>query len=76
MVGFNRREERQMGLLYGKQGQFIEDLTHSLKQPGTQAVLIAVAAALVAAGCLHFARILEQEAKEAASTLPERPLSD
>jgi hypothetical protein len=65
MVGFNRSEERQMGILYGKQGELIEDLTNSLKQPGTQAWLIALAAGIVAAGCFYFARILEAEAKAA-----------
>jgi hypothetical protein len=63
MLGFNRAAERQMGVLYGKQGQLIEDLNDSLKRPGTQAVLIAVAAAVLAAGCFQFSRLLEFEAK-------------
>ena len=67
MLGFNRAADRQMAELYGKQGQFIEDLTDSLKQPGTQAVLIVVAAAVIAVGCLYFARKLEHEATEAAN---------
>jgi hypothetical protein len=67
MLGFNRAADRQMGYLYGKQGQLIEDLTDSLKRPGTQAVLIVIAAAMVAAGCFHFARMLEHEATEAAN---------
>ena len=50
----------------GKQGQVIEDLTDSLKQPGTQAILIMVAASVVAVGCFYFARILEHEETEAA----------
>jgi hypothetical protein len=70
MVGFNRSEDRQMGLLYGKQGRLIEDLTHALKQPGTQAFLIVAAAAVIAAGCFYFARILEDEAKQAQATGP------
>lgn len=68
MTGFNRAEERQMGILYGKQGQLIEDLDNSLKQPGTQAVLIVAVAAAVAAGCLYFARILEDEARQVSAT--------
>ena len=64
MVGFRRSEERQMGMLYGKQGQLIEDFNESLKQPGTQALLIVVAAAVAAAGCFYFARILEEEARD------------
>ena len=64
MVGFNRSEERQMGILYGKQGQLIEDLKNSLKQPGTQAMLTIAAAAVVAAGCFYFASLLADEAKQ------------
>jgi hypothetical protein len=65
MVGFDRAEQRQMAMLYGKQGQLIEDLESSLKQPGTQAFLIAAAAAVIALGCFYFARILEDEARQA-----------
>ena len=68
MVGFNRAEERQMGMLYGKQGKLIEDLTYALKQPGTQAFLVAAASAVIAAGCFYFARVLEDEAKPDAIT--------
>ena len=63
MAGFNRSEERQMGMLYGKQGRLIEDTKNSLKQPGTQAMLTIAAAAVVAAGCFYFARLLADEAK-------------
>jgi len=77
MTGFNRGEQRQMAILYGTQGELIEKLTAQLKQPGTQAVLIAIAAAIVAAGSFYFARILEDEAMEAESaarltTVPRR----
>ena len=67
MIGFNRAADRQMAELYGKQGQLVEDLTDLLKQPGTQAVLIVTAAAVIAVGCLYFARKLEHEATEAAN---------
>lgn len=71
MLGFNRAEQHQMGVLYGKQGQLIEDLTDSLKQPGTQAILMIVVAAIVAGGCVFFARLLEDEATtEAADSTP------
>ena len=63
MLGFNRREERQMGLLYGKMGTLVEDWTEDLKRPGTQAVLIAGFSVLVAGGCLYFARLLENDDK-------------
>ncbi len=63
MAGFNRSEDRQMGMLYGKQGQLVEDLENSLKQPGTQAILILIAATVVATVCFQLARILEDNAR-------------
>jgi hypothetical protein len=57
MVGFDKAEQRQMGILYGKQGQLIEDWTNDLKQPGTQAGIIAAVSILTAAGCFYFARL-------------------
>jgi len=61
MLGFNRREEWQMGQLYGKMGTLIEDWSDDLKQPGTQAVIILGFSALVAGGCLYFARLLQND---------------
>ena len=61
MVGFNRAERRQMGQLYGKSGLLIEQWSDDLKQPGTQAILIVTASAVVAAGCFYFARLLEAD---------------
>ena len=70
MAGFNRAEKRQMGLLYGKQGQFYEDLSDALKQPGTQAILIVAAAGVMGAGCFYFARVLAAEADSATGSPP------
>jgi len=67
MVGYNRAEERQLGVLYGKQGLLMEDFNNTLKRPGTQAVLIILATAVVAVGCFYFARILEFEAETGGS---------
>ena len=61
MLGFNRAEARQMGLLYGNQGLLIERWAEDLKQPGTQAILIALFSILLAAGCFYFARLLEND---------------
>jgi flagellar basal body-associated protein FliL len=63
MVGYNKPAERQMEILYGKQGELIEDWSNDLKQPGTQAIIIVVAAALVAGGCFYFARLLDYDNK-------------
>ena len=57
MLGFNRAEERQMGLLYGKMGSLIEGWKDDLKKPGTQATLIMLAALAVAGGCFFVSRL-------------------
>ena len=61
MLGFNRAAQRQMGQLYGKSGLLIDQWADDLKQPGTQATLIAVTSVLVAAGCFYFARLGETD---------------
>jgi len=58
MVGYNKAQTRQMGMLYGKMGPVIEEWFDDLKQPGTQAEIIVVASTLIAAGCFYFARLL------------------
>jgi hypothetical protein len=54
----SRAQSRQMGILYGKMGVMIEDLSESLKRPGTQAQIIAVVSIVIAAGCFYFSRRL------------------
>ncbi len=61
MIGYDRSEQRQMGILYGKQGELIEDWSNDLKQPGTQAIIIVVAAVLIFGGCFYFARLLDHD---------------
>jgi hypothetical protein len=61
MLGYDKPEERQMEILYGKQGEFIEDLTNDLKQPGTQTFIIAAASILIASGCFYFARLSDMD---------------
>ena len=58
MVGYNKAQTRQMGMLYGKMGPVIEEWFDDLKQPGTQAEIIAAVSTLIAAGCFYFARLL------------------
>jgi hypothetical protein len=70
MTGYDTPVERQMGILYGKQGELIEDFTNDLKQPGTQAIIIVVTAALVAGCCFYFARLLDYDAEHADDTNP------
>ena len=61
MVRDNTAASRQMGILYGKMGLLIEDWSDELKRPGTQAIIIAGAATLVALGCFYFARLLDND---------------
>jgi hypothetical protein len=61
MAGYDKPEERQMEILYGKSGELIEDWSNDLKQPGTQAIIITAAAAIIAAGCFYLARLLDDE---------------
>ncbi len=68
MLGYDRPAERQMETLYGKQGDLIEEWSNDLKQPGTQAVIIILSAALVAGCCFYFARLLDYDADHADGT--------
>ena len=65
MQGFNRARQRQMGQLYGKSGLLIDEWSDDLKQPGTQAALVAgfsvVVSVVVFAGCFYFARLLDYD---------------
>ena len=64
MAGYNKPAERQMEILYGKQGELIEDWSNDLKQPGTQAIIIIVATVLIASGCFYFARLHDYEEED------------
>ena len=61
--GNARAESRQMGVLYGKMGILISQWSDDLKQPGTQAIVIAAVSILVAAGCFYFARLSDDGAE-------------
>ena len=61
MLGYNKPEERQMEILYGKSGELIEDGSNDLKQPGTQAAIIAAVSVIIASGCFYFARSLDYD---------------
>jgi len=63
MLGYNKSEERQMAILYGKQGELIEDWTNDLEQPGTQAIIIAVVSVLAAGSCFYFAKLSDADDK-------------
>jgi hypothetical protein len=60
MMGNEKAQTRQEEILYGKQSVLIDNWTHELKRPGTQALVVVVTAALVAGGCFYFARLLDR----------------
>ena len=57
MGGFNKANQRQMEVMYGKMGMVTEDLVQQLKRPATQSAIIAIGSVLVAVGCFYFARL-------------------
>ena len=61
MLGYDRAESRQMGMLYGQSGQLIDQWLDDLKQPGTQAVIIVLFTAAIAGGCFYFARLSDYD---------------
>ncbi|HLZ53731.1 MAG TPA: hypothetical protein VKS19_04550 [Verrucomicrobiae bacterium] len=61
LAGNARAESRQMEILYGKMGLLTQELSDDLKQPGTQALLIATISILIAAGCFYFARLEDDD---------------
>lgn len=61
LPGNARAESRQMEILYGKLGLLTWELSDDLKQPGTQAFLIATVSVLFAAGCFYFARLSDDD---------------
>lgn len=60
MLGYDKKQARQLATLYGNQAVLVQKWADELKQPGTQALIIVVAAALVAGGCFYIARLLDQ----------------
>jgi hypothetical protein len=58
MMGNEKAQSRQAQILYGNQAVLVNNWTADLKQPGTQAVIMVVTAALGAGGCFYFAHLL------------------
>jgi hypothetical protein len=58
--GYDKAQARQAEFLYGRQAVWIKNLTDDLKQPGTQAAIILVTSAFIAAGCFYIARLIDE----------------
>jgi acetylglutamate kinase len=57
-AGFNKANQRQMEIMYGKMGTITEDLVQHLKEPRTQAIIILLGGGLIAVACFYFARLV------------------
>jgi hypothetical protein len=61
MPGYARQEARQVGMLMGTFGVLMLEWRDALERPGTEAVLIAAASALVALACFRAAGGLDSD---------------
>ena len=64
MIGYDKQQNEQMERMYGKSGELMEDLSNGLKQPGTQAGLIAAVSIVTALICFRLARPIPDEEQE------------
>jgi len=60
----SRAASRQTGLLFGRSGQVLQKWADDLKEPDTQAELIAIASTLFALGCFYLARRADDHAAD------------
>jgi hypothetical protein len=63
LPGYTRSENRQIGALMGNFGVTMLDLEEQLRQPGAEAILIAIVAAIVAGLCYQAAAVREHNAQ-------------
>ena len=62
-AGMSKKEARDIEINLGKAGLLMNDFMADLEQPGTQAILIAIASILAASGCFYFARLPTHRSK-------------
>lgn len=62
LPGYDRAMEREMQIQMGPLGLVLMQWSNALQEPGTQALLIAAGAAIIARGCYYAAaRVREDE---------------
>ena len=64
-------ESRQMELLYGRSGGLTSDFSNLLKQRGTQALLIFVSSAVIAAGCFYLGQPIRETEDTTSNEAPK-----
>ncbi len=60
-LGYYKSEQLQLQKMYGHQGELMADIYSAFQQPGAQAILIALATALISGGCFFFACLPEHK---------------
>ena len=70
MARFNRAQAHQMGVMYGKSGQMVDDLVDALKNPNVQAGLIATISVLFALSCFYLGSSSAHSSPGAGTTTP------
>jgi len=61
MIGYDKSAARQMQMYYGQQGLVLQQLFDSIKNPGTQSLIIGLSAGLLAVACFYVARLVERD---------------
>jgi hypothetical protein len=69
MPGYSQARSRQIGIMMGDLGVTLMELLEALKDPRTQATIIAAASALAALACFRVARLLDLPQRDG----PEAP---
>ncbi len=67
MPGYTRKRERQMGIMMGSLGMTMMEWMDALKEPRTQAIIIAAVATLAALALLRVASLLDRPHDHAAA---------
>jgi hypothetical protein len=71
MPGYSQARSRQIGIMMGDLGVTLMEWLDALKDPRTQAIIIAAASALAALACFRVARLLDPPQRDEPG--PPRP---
>lgn len=69
-MDYYKKDQLQLEKMYGAQGTLAADIYTALRQPGTQAIIILVTAALIAGGCLFFSKLPEHKPTSGSTVKP------
>lgn len=74
MPGYSRARSRQIGIMMGDLGVTLMAWLDALKDPGTQAIIVAAVSALVGLACFRVARLMDLPQPDERAAL--RPTDD